>query len=180
MTEAWGAVIAGIAAALGAAIGSWATARAAVKQALTQGREQQRNWLLDQRLAAYTEMLVAYDSIREGLTRLVEAQADPFHDAGDPPTMDMLQATGRLHESREVLARALQRIDLVGPRSIMRPAVEAVTQAVEEVFRARIGYSPTDHSAEERTEWHRAVGEFNAAQILFVDLANEALHSNEL
>jgi hypothetical protein len=180
MSEAWAAVTAGIAAAIGGAIGGWITARAAVKQALTEGREQQRNWLLDQRLAAYTELLAAYDIVRERLTALIDAQTDPFIDDEGPPSADMVRAIGRFHESREDLARALQRIDLVGPRSVMRPAVEGVTLAIEAVFQTRLGYSVDNHTEEERSDWLAACEAFNAAQITFVDRANEVLHSNEM
>ncbi|MER7316573.1 MULTISPECIES: hypothetical protein [Streptomyces] len=111
MNEAWGAVLAGIAAAIGGLLGGWITARSAVNQALTEGREQQRNWLLDQRLAAYTELLAAYDGVKKRLQDLITAQEDPFIDDNDPPSREIAQATGRLHESRESLALAMRRIE---------------------------------------------------------------------
>ncbi|MFF9704636.1 hypothetical protein ACF1FE_26140 [Streptomyces griseofuscus] len=180
MNEAWGAVVAGVAAAIGGLLGGWITARSAVNQALTEGREQQRNWLLDQRLAAYTELLDAYDGVKKRLQDLITAQEDPFIDDNDPPSREIVQATGMLYESRERLALAMRRIDLVGPRSAMQPAVEAITLAVEAAFRTRLNYSVANHTDEERTDWLRTLESVTATQIMFVEVANQVLHSNDL
>ncbi|MCX5357333.1 hypothetical protein OG864_00870 [Streptomyces sp. NBC_00124] len=182
MDEAWGAVIAGIAAAIGGGLGGWVTARAAVKQALAAGREQQRNWLLDRRLAAYSDLLAAYNVLRERLQVLVEAQAqaDPFAEPGDPPTPELIRAIGQFHEGREDLARAMQRIELVGPRVTMQPAVDGIRQAVDHVFQTRVGYNPDDHTDDERRHWLAAFDAFNGVETEFLDLANDVLHSKEI
>jgi len=181
MNEAWGAVFAGLAAAFGAAVAAWATGRAMTRQSLTQGREQQRNWLLDQRQQAYTRLLWATDNVLTRLKPVIDMQHGPDFGMGgehDPDEHAQALVWDPVEAALLDADAAVRSIAIVGPADDMQALAKGVREALQAVVDSRTDYERSRSSMDAH---HRAAEQmFKAAEAAFVTRAQGVLHSGEL
>ncbi|WP_151481456.1 hypothetical protein [Streptomyces albicerus] len=181
MNEAWGAVIAGLAAALGAAVAAWATGRAMARQTLTQGREQQRNWLLDQRQQAYAQLLSATDSVRARLRAVIDMQHGPDFGMGgehDPDEHAQALVWDPVEAALLDADAAVRRIAIVGPADDTQALAKDVREALQAVVDSRTEYEQRPSTMD---ACHLAAEQvFKTAEAAFVTKAQWVLHSDEL
>ncbi|MGV9390080.1 hypothetical protein ACWDQL_13255 [Streptomyces olivaceus] len=165
-------VLAGIYSAAGALFGAvggaFLAGRSAVRQARTSGREQQRNWLLEQRLEAYVELCTASDATWAAMNTAVGG-LDP---AGQP--VDPVTARTGITAAKSQLNRAVRRVQLAGPEG---PLIVLARILAARVTGASllIGNTPGHNP-----QYEQARNEYHVTEKQFIEAARHVLHSDQI
>ncbi|MFE9476218.1 hypothetical protein [Streptomyces griseofuscus] len=176
MNEAWGAVIAAIAAGIFGIGGILAGIYVGRRQTTHQATVEHGQWLRDQRQQAYLAFIATWDTSIETVRELQEKwEARVFAYQQDGTLPDPAgEAYSRSMEAWQAIRRDLERVELLGPQRIDF-AVQAMEDAFRELQDVIGGQVMAAATCPRWDEWHPVLGRATQARYSFHAAAIQTL-----
>lgn len=154
MNEAWGAVVAAIAAGVFGLVGAWLGHRAGRRQTTDQATVEHGQWLRGQRQEAYLGLLDAFDETKKRLQTVVDQWDETAREADQQGWADSEfeeEIDSRVQAAVDGLVKPLERAHLLGPQPV-ELVVDELTAWADQVSihlhqQATPGTGPWDWSA---------------------------------